>query len=344
VLFSVTSGGTWLTGYWWWVCSSGQPTSSQSFALWQVYGWGAGSLVAAATVLSGQLTPGQWNYVPLAKPVPLSPGADYVASTGLNGDFPETDNQFGSGDPYSSGIVNGPLSAYSDQSGSLPESFGMSQGLFSVAGSDPTASMPTDGWNSANFWIDLQISTTPPNGTSYRLWPNFPTIPGTVLNDPTGYTLASEFLLSASCTLDNIWFYSPPGAGALPTRCAIWGVGTEAEVAGTDNSSPVWSGPAGSGWVSCPYSGVTLPPGDYKVSVFYGGGTSWLQVNTNYWGSGGPAENGITNGPLYAPGTLAASGPGDQSTYNQGSWGYPATYAEASNGENYWIDVEVTPT
>ena len=343
VLFEVTTGGTWFDGFWWWVCPSGQSTAPQKFALWAVYNGGIGALVPGATVTSGTLTAGQWNYVPLATPVPLAIGACYNACTGFSGSFPNTNGQFGSGGPYAAGIVNEPLSAFSDQSGSLPAPFNMSQGVFGVAGTDPTASMPANGSNSANFWMDLLVDTKPPSGASYRLWPSYPVLPGVASGDTTGYTLATEFQLSKSCTLDNIWFYSSPGAAALPTRCAIWSVSSQSVVSGTDNTSPSWSGAAGSGWVSCPYSGVTLPAGDYKVAVFYAGGSKWYQVNINYWGTGGPGANGITAGPVTAPGLSAATSPG-QSTYNPGSWAYPQSYGSASNGENFWIDVEVTPT
>lgn len=342
VQFEVTTGGTWLEGYWWWVCPEGQSTTPQNFALWQVTTSRSGTLVASASVTSGSLIPGQWNYVPLAVPVPLAPGATYVASTGLSNGFPTTGNQFGSGQPLAAGIVNGPLTAFSDTDGSAPSPLGMSQGLFSTAGTDPTVSIPNDGWQSSNFWVDLQVSTTPPAATTYRLWPSYPTIPGAILGDALAYTLATEFTLSAPCQLDRIWFYSPSGAGALPSRCAIWNVGDESEVPGTDEQTPAWSGPAGSGWVSCSYSGVTLPAGDYKVAVYYGGGSNWLQVTTDYWAGGGPGAGGITAGPLAAPGATSASGSG-QGTYNQGGWGYPSTYASGI-GENYWVDVEVTPT
>ena len=93
-MFEVTTGGTWLEGYWWWVCPSGQPTSAQKFALWAVYNSGIGALVPAATVTSGPLTAGQWNYVPLATPVPLAIGACYNACTGFSGGFPDTNSQF----------------------------------------------------------------------------------------------------------------------------------------------------------------------------------------------------------------------------------------------------------
>ena len=343
VVIGVTSGGCWLDGYWWWVCPGGQSTTAQQFALWCLYGSGSGSLVANSTVTSGTLTAGQWNYVKLPSPVPLAFGATYVAATGFSGNFPITNNQFGSGDPYAGGIVSGPLTAYSDASGTLPSPFNTAQAVFSVAGTDPSANLPIYGSSSSNFWMDVLVDTNPPAGTSYRLWPSYPTIPGHIDSDTTGYTLATEFQLSKPCTLDNIWYYSAAGAVALPTRCAIWNVSSQSEVSGTDNTSPAWSGAAGSGWVACAYSGVTLPPGDYKVAVFNGGGSEWYQATNGYWATGGPGAGGISAGPVSAPGTAAATSPG-QSTYNVASWGYPQTYASAGDGENYWVDAEVTPT
>jgi len=338
VLFEVTTGGCWLDGYWWWVCPSGQSTAPQTFALWAVYSNGLGSLVSTATVSSGQLTAGQWNFIPLTIPVPLAIGACYNACTGFSGSFPDTENQFGSGDPYSAGITSGPLTAFSDQSGSLPAPFSsMPQGPFGVAGTDPTAYMPSVGSNSSNFWMDVQVDTNAPSGTSYRLWPSYPTLPGTSTAS-SSFTLATEFTLAQACTLDDIWFYSPSGASALPTHCAIWNVASQTVVAGTDSASPTWSGAAGSGWVSCSYSGLTLPVGDYKVAVFNPGGTAWFTGTTGYW-SNGVAADGITAGPLTAPGNSNATSPG-QSTYTAGSWAYPQT---AGSGENFWVDVEVTP-
>ncbi len=344
VVFGVTSGGCWLDGYWWWVCPSDQSTAPQTFVLWSMYAApDNGSIVPDSTVTSSALTAGQWNYVPLPAPVPLALGATYVAATGFTGSFPDTPNQFGSGDPYGDGIVSGPLTAYSDSSGSLPSPFNTAQSVFSASSSDPTTLMPVYGSTACNFWMDVQIDTNAPAGASYRLWPGYPTIPGFVNSDVTGYTLATEFQLSTSATLDNIWYYSASGASALPTRCAIWDVSSQSVVSGTDNTSPSWSGGPGSGWVACAYNGVTLPAGDYKVSVFYAGGTGWYKATIGYWVSGGTGANGITTGPLTAPGSSSATSPG-QGTYNLAFWGYPATFATAGNGENYWTDVEITPT
>jgi hypothetical protein len=74
VWFQVTTGGVWFDGYWWWVCNTGQPAAAQKFALWVVYADGSGTLIPAATVTSAALTAGQWNYIPLAAPLPLSIG------------------------------------------------------------------------------------------------------------------------------------------------------------------------------------------------------------------------------------------------------------------------------
>ena len=351
VAFKVTTGGVWFDGYWWWVCNAGQSTAPQKFALWQPYTDGTGTLLSSATVTSGTLTAGQWNYVPLAAPIPLTIGVAYVAATGFTGGFPDANNQFGSGDPYSAGIANGPLSAYSDQSGTLPAPFSIDQGPFSVAGTDPAAVMPAYGSASSNFWMDVQVADTAPAGSSYRLWPNYPTPPNTLSIDTGQQTSATEFRLSQACTLNNIWFYSPPGVSVLPSRCAVWNVATHAVVAGTDNTAPAWSGAAGSGWVACAYSGVTLPAGDYRASMYYGGGQQFYTETVDYFSSGG-GGNGITAGPLTSPNVANAAAAiansngamvTGNSTYQDGPFAYPDTFDTKDNGETRWIDVEVTP-
>jgi hypothetical protein len=214
--------------------------------------------------------------------------------------------------------------------------------VFSTAGTDPTMVAPVYGSNTSNFWLDMQVTTTPPAGASYRMWPGYPAIPGNLNSETLGYTIATEVKLTQAAALNKIWFYSASGAGALPTRTGIWNVATGAEVPGASDTSPAWSGTAGSGWVSAPYSGVTLPPGDYRVAVYYGGGKQWYLATVGYWGASGIGASGITAGPISAPSQAAASGPG-QSTYTVGAWSYPQTYTTSGDGECYWVDIEVTP-
>jgi hypothetical protein len=339
----VTTGGMWLAGYWWWVPNNGQ-TGAQVFALWSVAT--SYTLIAGSTTTSGTFIAGQWNYVALNPPIGLSNGVPYIASTGYvsTTGFSFTQNQFGAGDPYSAGITNGPLSAYSDESGSAPigPPSNAAQGLFGTASADPTTQFPYEGASSSNFWIDLQVSNTPPAGASYRLWPNLPIPPNMIQDTASNFTLGTEFILSINSTLNNIWYYSPPGVTQLPTACAIWVVSTQTIVPGSLNNSPVWSGAAGSGWVKCSFTSLTLLPGDYKVSVFNGAAipSYWNNATLNYW-STGQGSNGIRNGPLYAPNNTNATSPG-QDTYNLGTTlTYPGTTFSASN---YWVDVEVTPS
>ncbi len=367
--FEVTSGGIWFEGYWWWVCPSGQPTAAQTFALWQVYQGGSASIIGAATVTSGALTLGQWNYVPLPNPIMLSIGgganfahadaggtAYYIACTAFTGGFPDTNGQYGSGGPYAAGITNGPLTAFSDPSGSLPGPFAQAQGVFSTSGS-VTTGPPFAGSSASNFWMDIQVSDIAPSGYSgsYRIWPNLPIVPGGISNDTGQQTFGTEFWLSQSCALNNIWYWSPPGVTVQPSRCGIFSVATQTEVSGTDNSSPSWSGAAGSGWVSCSYSGIVLPAGKYKVCVYTGGGSKVYQEDVDYFGSG-PGTSNVVIGPITVPNVangascISGSGPDKghtvtgNSTYQDGAWSYPDTFDSDDNGETRWVDVEVTPS
>jgi hypothetical protein len=343
----------WFEGYYWWVCPSGQPTAAQKFALWNVTGQSGGVLIPGSVVTSGTLTAGQWNYVPVSSPFQLAIGTCYNACTGFSGSFPDTNNQFGSGGPYSAGLTVGPLTAYSDTNGSLRTPYTTAQGLFGT-GTDPSVTMPLGGSNSANFWMDLQVSDTAPTGytSSYRLWPNkHDAAPETEPDSAVNYVVATEIHLSQSCALDNIWYYSPPGVNQPATECGVWDIGTQKLVA--ESASPQWSGPAGSGWISCAFTDVSLPAGKYKVAVYNGAPIPdpWSAKQLRYWDIGA-GQNGITNGPLYAPNVADATTANEyeesgqepgQSTFAVGPPNqYPNLYVDGL-AQNYWVDAEVTP-
>ncbi len=361
VLFCVTSN-CWFEGYWWWVCPSGQSTSPQKFALWQISGAAQGTVIPGSVVTSGTLTAGQWNYVPLPTPLNLSIGAVtgsgaavYEAVTGFSNSFPDTNSQFGSGGPYASGITNGPLFGYSDQGASAPSPTSVTsfQGAFGVAGTDPSVNLPSQGSSSSNFWIDLQVSDTAPDGYGgpYRLWPNYPVVFPNVDTIDTGkQTLGTQFSLSEPCVLNNVWFYSPSFAVDLPASTQIWDAATQTLVSGTDLAA-AWSGAVGSGWVANSYGakGITLPAGNYIATVYYGGGNKFYLENRGYFGTymgkAGPGVNGIANGPLSSPSQANAfNPPGGNSCYFTGgdSPTYPGLWDHEDGGENRWVDVEVT--
>jgi hypothetical protein len=372
MVFTVTTGGCWFDGYWYWV-ASGAPTLPQKCALWTYGDLFASDMavVPGSVVTSGTLTAG-WNFIPLDTPIQLSIQAPYIAAVGVNGGFNSTQSSFNTGDTYAAGITSGPLLAYSGPTGSSPSPStsptGLPQGLFSVAGSDPETTMPgaqdSGGDGATNFWVDVQISNVAPTGYdgSYRL------MPGSIFADTQGglddafdYNLATEFAVSEPCDLNAIWFFSPKTAVSLPTECAVWDIGTQSMVA--QDVSPSWSGEAASGWVSCSFSGVTLESGKkYKVAAYNGNGTNgaWSYKRLGFWDEFSPfrvvAPDGISNGPLSAPGVAAASmatvwqgsttEPG-QSTFSEGPpETYPGFYVDDANaaGQFYGVDVEVTPT
>lgn len=353
VVFSVTQPTMYISGYYWWVCNSGgQPTSSQTFALWNAGGGGsAHALVTSGTTTSGALTAGQWNYVPLSTPIPLSENQLYVAATGFTGSFPDTNNQFGAGNPYAAGITNGPLFAYSDTGGSAPTPGSpLGQGLFaSGAGTDPTAVMPGGVSNSANFWIDVQITNAVPSPSTatYRLFPSTPS-PWALSGTAGGnYTLTVEFKLSQACYIKKLWLYSGSGCAILPSRCGIFSVASQLEVAGSDNSSPSWfvspgnAASAGGGWCYVDYSStnLVLPPGSYRAAVYSVGASNWFSYTNAYW-STSLGSTGVANGPISAPGNSTADAPGQSGSLSN-SWGYPNA---VSNSNGFWIDMEVAPT
>src|ERR1700722_18515279 len=118
ICLAVTVSAAWLQGVWWYAPAGGD-TGAQKFTLRSATSSGSGVVIPAATVTSGTLTAAQWNYIALTTPVQLAVGSPYIAATGWTAvhGFPDTNNQFGTGDPFSAGIVNGPLTAYSDTSG-----------------------------------------------------------------------------------------------------------------------------------------------------------------------------------------------------------------------------------
>lgn len=351
LVFKTTSGGIWLNAYRWWVPNSNGSTAAQKFALWALYTNGTGVLVPNSTVTSGTLTAGAFNVVSLPTPLLLATNLPYLAATGFPSTapvgFPDTTNQLGVGDPYASGITNGPLFAY--PSATVSEDYNWPNQPFSIAGSDPSTTLPAANNADDLLWIDVQCTDVAPGGfSSWRSYPNFPNMHVTTANDTTGYTLGLEFSLTQACTLRKIWHYSvPAGNAALPTRCLIWDVGGTSAVPGTDNAAPSWinsSGGAaspGDGWIYCDYSGagVTLAGStNYKVSTFHAAGTTWFGATPNLFGVGNPFAGGWTQGPLVVPDDAHAS-PGQQSWHTV-TFAYPNT---STNPEADWVDVEVAP-
>jgi hypothetical protein len=377
IAFFPNQGGQWLTGYYLWCCSTGGQLTAAGTkaALWIQTGGGTATLVPGSVATDAAvLTPGSWNFIPLATPIQLTIGVAYIAAIGVNGPTPLTANQFGSAMPFVNGIQSGSVSAYSDATagGTFNNPWTTGNGLFTTSGTDPSVTCPFQLSNSSNFWVDVALSNTG-SFTSYRLWP---VGTGALIYDPgstndiaANYVLATEIRVNRFVNVQKIWFYSPSGVTQLPTQTDVWGLtgtGTTGNNVYT-NATPAWSGAAGSGWVSSTVTGLTLPTGRFRVSVYNGNGSPavFSAKRLQYWG-GSPgstavATNGITVGPLLAPSisTPASScfsynppagnptEPGQSSFFVGPPDQLPNFYVGAgSTGgalyQNYWVDMEVT--
>jgi hypothetical protein len=350
-VFTVTTGNCWFEGFWWWVTASGGQSTApgQNFSLWSattVSGSPNAPVLVVSTTNSATLTAGAWNYIPLATPVQLAVGgvasanggAVFIAATSPNGPFPSAVNQFGSGDPYANGITSGPLFAWSDQSGNFPAPGSLPQCVYAEA----DGVCPVSGSSSQNLFVDVQVSTTPPvaYAGAYSMFPNQLAVStqGTTPSD-TNSSAGIQFSLSETCTLSQIRFYSSGGSTALPSHIGIFDADTGSEISGTDNSSPNWSGTAGSGWVYVTYTGIVLNAGNYKVVAYNAGTGDWLLVQPTYFASPGAGQGGFTWGPITVP--SAADSIDGQATGLSAMFGM--TTVASPNYENNYIDVEVTP-
>ena len=164
---------------------------------------------------------------------------------------------------------------------------------------------------------------------------------GGLASDSGSYTLGMQFTLSQSATLTGIWFFSPASATNLPIFTAIYQVGPDTIVSGSQNLSATWSGAAGSGWVKCAYASgpVLLPSTNYKVCVYKDSNTLEYSSTSHYWDTTGPGTAGLTSGIITAPNNAGSDGGQDTFTVAGGALVYPSS---SFNATNYWVDVEVT--
>ena len=157
----VTCAGSLLAGYYVWRADSAQAANCD-VALWVVTGLNTGTLVPASHVPLAGMTAGQFNYAPLAAPIPLAEGATYAVVAGFPGNFPWTNSQLdGVKHPYGTGIANGPLFAFSSYLGVNPDPYNDDQSRYTTGNADPTATFPVTSFGYALFWVDVQVTQGP---------------------------------------------------------------------------------------------------------------------------------------------------------------------------------------
>jgi hypothetical protein len=141
--------------------------------------------------------------------------------------------------------------------------------------------------------------------------------------------LGLVFQVSQAATLTKIWFYSASGATGLPSAVGVYLQSTQAVVA--TNTSPSWSGAAGSGWVSTTLSASLSASTLYTAVVYHGTSFSgtWDSYETGYWTTGGAGASGITNGIVSAPNS--AGGNTGVLVNGNASISYPTSNFSSSN-------------
>jgi hypothetical protein len=170
-------------------------------------------------------------------------------------------------------------------------------------------------------------------------------------------TLGVAFVSSSAGNVTQIWYYSaPPSAtspagltaiNALPAAVALYD--TAATVL-YSNTSPTWSGAAGSGWVSTNITSTAISANTVYIAAIEGDATSgasnfWNAYSFGYFASGGPGFSGVANGILTAPGPNSVSNTQAQGDVHNsagdgtaGTLQFPGANFQNSN---WWIDVTV---
>ena len=163
---------------------------------------------------------------------------------------------------------------------------------------------------------------------------------GTVSGAGNGGTNGVHFTVSAACTLQGAWHYSPSGQTQLPVTIALYT--TQASPATgtlvTSNTATWLTGPggsaasAGSGWC---YAAFTSPPSlssgtNYMAVQFRNDAVNgWFAYTDPYTF---PASSGI----ITAPDDVSTG----QGWYNTGTaLAFPSSQ---DAGTNWWLDVQVT--
>lgn len=150
-----------LAGYWWWCPPGGiQIVNQLSFRLYSVITGTTGTLVDETTVSTATpLTLNAWNWIPLGSLVALSVGSasvnHYRASVTYGGGgqkhYASTISYWTTG-AGAAGVTTGPLTA--------PNAAGAIGGIQGSYNEPTTGSMPASENLNANYWLDVQISST----------------------------------------------------------------------------------------------------------------------------------------------------------------------------------------
>ncbi len=168
----------------------------------------------------------------------------------------------------------------------------------------------------------------------YTLFGNTPG-PNTSGGDGTPVNLAHQITTNTDLWALGLRYYRGTTAITGTITGRLWQAtapGTGTALDGTDTTFTN----TGTGWQEARFpTPIPLTPGNYKPTIRF---PDQFPVTMGYWTTGGPGQDGLTNGPLTAPNTTnSLDGQGNFST------GPISTYpASNGNGNGYWVDMLVT--
>lgn len=199
--FEVTNSGMQLDGWWWWVADASQNTAAQDFGLWIETGNGTGTYVAGSKKTSGTLSVG-WNFISAASPIALTSGVSYRAvctvTPGVGGHpFSSMSGYFTNGSSGGNGIVNGPLTGFSDggTGGTNKDPTGTGQMTNFSGGTDVTTQYPTA---TSHSWYGLDVQVSTASGTAHTATASLTVSPSLAAGRTRGRFRAGSLAVSPS--------------------------------------------------------------------------------------------------------------------------------------------------
>jgi fibronectin type 3 domain-containing protein len=286
--------------------------------------WSNGGTLLATAAFTGETASG-WQQVLFSSPVAITANTVYVASYHNSiGHYSADENFFAT-----TGVDSPPLHALAD---------GVSGGN-GVYAYGSTSSFPNQTWNSANYWVDVVLSATPPPAlSSIIVTPSNQTIGTGVMQQ---YTATGTYSDGSQQNLTSLVSWASSNTGVATITSA--GLATAVN-SGNTTISATFSGILGNANLTVQVSSLTI------TTALLPGGT----VNVSYTGqltaSGGtsPYSWSILNGVLPAGlslnnGTGAISGaPSTAGTYSFSVQAVDSTNPAQSALKNLSIVIDIS--
>jgi hypothetical protein len=209
-----------------------------------------------------------------------------------------------------SGVDSGPLHA-------LKDGLSGANGVYSYS---TTSVMPTNGYQSSNYWVDVVFTTS--TSSSLTIWPSTaaPTVAADA--DTKSIEVGVKFRSDVSGRVTGIRFYKS-STNSGPHVGSLWNSN------GTLLAQATFVNETASGWQQVNFaSPIAISAGTTYVASYHASSGHYAD-DTGYF-----ANSGVDNGPLHA---LRDGVSGANGVYT-----YSTSSVMPTNGyqsSNYWVDI-----